>query len=253
MGSWVGVPRGYHPGGHGVEKPLQHHILAEPGFAACGDALIPLLGQKGEAAADKMLLLFRTVEELWHHGMAGPPRHVASDRGRVLLAGSQARVWSCSVGPVPLALSALSWEHWGRCVWLGRGVRLRVPRQASPWHDKLPVLARGGDGSEITALHALLAQQGPALLPSHVPSRGRVSVPSCLVASGRRLAPYPCMASHVRAGAPAQHWGFGCGIKHPRHWRMLRQEVWWVDVAVLGESPGFCKDVGSGREKPEGT
>lgn len=34
---------------------------------------------------------------------------------------------------------------------------------------------------------------------------------------------------------------------------MLRQEVWWVDVAVLDDSPGFCKDIGSGREKPEGT
>lgn len=137
------------------------------------------------------------------HGGATTPYGLRQGPGaRLLLAGSQARVWSCSVGPVPLALPALSWEHWGRCGWVGRGARLRVPQQASPWHDKLPVLARGGDGSEITALHALLAQQGPALLPSRVPSRGRVSVPSCLVASGRRLAPYPCMASHVRAGAP---------------------------------------------------
>lgn len=80
-------------------------ILAEPGFAACGDALIPLLGQKGEAAADKMLLLFRMVEELWHHGMAGPPRHMASDRGRV--------PGSCLRGAWPVCGAAL----WAQSRW----------------------------------------------------------------------------------------------------------------------------------------
>lgn len=137
-------------------------------------------------------------------GRATTPYGLGQGPGaRLSLAGCQARVRSCSVGPVPLALPALSREHWGRRVWVRRGARLRVPRQASPWHEKPPVLARGGDGSEITALRALLARQGPALLPSRVPSRGRVSAPSCLVASSRRLAPYPCVASHVRAGAPA--------------------------------------------------
>lgn len=48
---------------------------------------------------------------------------------QLLLSGSQAHVWSCPAAP--LALPVQSRERQGRCVWVGRGVWPRAPRQAS--------------------------------------------------------------------------------------------------------------------------
>lgn len=75
------------PGGTWRGNPLQHRVSAEPGFAVSGDVLVPLLGQKGGAAAGKILLISRTVEELgasWC-GQATVPYGLGQELGAWLL------------------------------------------------------------------------------------------------------------------------------------------------------------------------
>lgn len=121
-------------------KPLAALRLTEPGFAVGGDALIPLLGQKGGAAAGKILTLSGTVEELGASRCSRPTKPYGLGQGPgawLLVLGGQACAQRCPVAPVLSALPARSHECQGRCAWVERGARLRAPQQASPWHGEL--------------------------------------------------------------------------------------------------------------------
>lgn len=206
-GGWLG---GCHPGGDGAETLCSPAFWQGLGLLSVGMCLSCHVGQKGGAAAAKVLLLSRMVKEL----SVWPGRHAvwpwAGTGCPALDFGESGPCRSCSMASVPSSLPAQSRECWSWCVWAGRGAWpwapwLALPSMVSWWLQNY---------SPAHPAHTV-GTSSPAPCAS---SQDHVSLPPCSVASHRHLA----LSWGVEQGLPPQHRAFGCQIKHPVGQRMLR-------------------------------